>query len=93
MVDTMTVLLSVHLKNEYVLNIVCEPPAGMGGTPVVGTPSVQIVGLQVPTFDVGEHMTIDDEMRPAQFSRRNTPPAGNVSWYIPVAYTHHPLKG
>ena len=40
--------------------------------------SVQIVGVHAPTFAVGEHVTIDDQMRPGHFLRCVTAPAGDA---------------
>ena len=77
-VDTMPVLLSMHSKNEYLRFIVCDPFADMVGASVVSTWGAQIVGVHAPTFDVGEHVTIDDEMRPGQFLRRVRAPAGDA---------------
>ena len=56
----------------------CDPLADMVGASVVSTLGAQIVGVHAPTFDVGEHVTIDDEMRPGQFLRRVTQPAGDA---------------
>ena len=78
MVDTMPVILSMHSKNEYLRFIVCDPFADMVGASVVSTSGAQIVGVHAPTFDVGEHVTIDDEMRPRQFLRRVRAPAGDA---------------
>ena len=77
-VDTMPVLLSMHSKNEYLRFIVCDPFADMVGASVVSTSGAQIVGVHAPTFDVGQHVTIDDEMRPGQFLRRVRAPDGDA---------------
>ena len=77
-VDTMPVLLSLHSKIEYLRFIACDPFANMVAAPVVSTLGAQIVGVHAPTFDVGEHVTIDDEMRPRQFLRRVAAPAGDA---------------
>ena len=45
----------------------CDPFADMVGASVVSTSGAQIVGVHSPTFDAGEHVTIDDEMRPGHF--------------------------
>ena len=78
MVDTMPLLLSMHSKNEYLRFIVCDPFADMVGASVVSTSGAQIVGVHAPTFDVGEHVTIEDEMLRGQFLRRVTAPAGDA---------------
>ena len=77
-VDTMPVLVSMHSKNEYLRFIVCDPFADMVGASVVSTSGVQIVGVLAPMFHVGEHVTIDDKMRPGQFLRRVRAPAGDA---------------
>ena len=41
-------------------------------------PARKLWGVHDPTFDVGEHVTIDDEMRLGQFLRRVTAPAGDA---------------
>ena len=66
MVDTMQVLMSMHSKNGYLRFFVCDPFADMVGASVVSTSGAQIMDVHAPTFDVGEHVTIDDEMRPGQ---------------------------
>ena len=68
-VDTMPLLLSMHAKNEYITCIVCDPFAD------ISMSGAQIVGVHAPTFDVGEHVTIDNEMRPGQFVRCVAAPA------------------
>ena len=60
----MPVLLSMHSKNEYLRFIVSDPFADRVGASVVSTSGAQILGVHAPTFDVGEHVTIVDEMRP-----------------------------
>ena len=77
-VDTMPVLLSMHSKNECFRFIVCDPFAVMVGASVVGTSGAQIVGVHAPTFDVGEHVAIHDEMTPGNFLRRVAAPAGDA---------------
>ena len=77
-VNTMPVLLSMHSKNEYLRFIVCDPFADMVGACVVSTSGAQIVGVHAPTFDVGQHVTIDDEMRPGQLLRRVRAPDGDA---------------
>ena len=74
-VDTMPLLLFMHSKNEYLRFILCDPFAEILGASVISTSGAQIVGVHAPTFDVGEHVTIDYEMRPGQFLRRVTAPA------------------
>ena len=77
-VDTMPVLLSMHSKNEYWRFIVCDPFADMVGALAVSMSGAQLVGVHAPTFDVGQHITIDDEMRPGQFLRRVRAPDGDA---------------
>ena len=68
----------MHSKNESLTFIVCDPFVDMVGASVVSTSGAQIVGVHAPKFDVGEHVTIDDEMRPRQLLWRVTAPAGDA---------------
>ena len=56
----------------------CDPFANIVRASVVSTTAAQISGIHAPTFDVGEHVTIDDQMRLGHFLRRVRAPAGDA---------------